>query len=102
MLKGKFVNVTIHYIDDNSPVDIFDAQASLAPTPVRLSVRESITLSDFHSVSVSETSQRRDDIVVADMVAEMVANMEVDKVADKVANMVADVVAEKKNKTKLG
>ena len=48
-------------------MDVFDAQSSLAPTPVRLSVRKSITLSDFHSVSVSETSQRRDDIVVADM-----------------------------------
>ena len=33
-------------------------------------------LSDFHSVSVSETSQS------ADMVADMVADMEVDTVAD--------------------
>ena len=37
-------------------------------------------LSDFHSVSVSETSQ----------------SVEMDIVADKVADMVADMVAEKK------
>ena len=33
-----------------------DRQASLAPTPVSLSVHWSVTLSDFHFVSVSEPS----------------------------------------------
>ena len=45
------------------------------------SVGPSITLSDFHSVSVSETSHsvnRQDDIAVADMVADIELDMVVD------------------------
>ena len=48
-----------------------DAQASLAPTPVLSNT--CVTLSDFHSVSVSE---------VADMVSDMVVDMMADMVAD--------------------
>ena len=48
--------------------DMFlDAQASLAPTPVSPLVRPSVILLDFHSF------QRRDDIVVDDMVVDMMA-----------------------------
>ena len=57
----------------------------------------SVILLDFHSVSVSETSQtRRNHIVMADMAAEMVANMVADMVADMVANMVAHIVDDQK------
>ena len=37
-----------------------------------------------------DLTNRRDDIVVANMVADMVANMEVDKMADIVADMGVD------------
>ena len=72
---------------------------SLAPTPPgSLSVHSIV--SDFHSVSVSETSQkRRDDIAVADMVADMAAGMEVDKVADKIDDIMADMAADKKKRS---
>ena len=43
----------------------------------------SVIVSDFHSVSVSDTfTKRRDDIAVADVVVDMVAEMEMDMVAD--------------------
>ena len=51
----------------------------LAPTPVSPSVRRSLILSDFHSVSVSEPSQR---VEMTDMEVDMVADMEIDKVAN--------------------
>ena len=81
-----------------------DMQVSLAPSPtsVSLSVRKSITLSDFHSVSRADSAEkadsaltkRRGEIVVADMVADMAADMEVHMVASMVADMVADRVAD--------
>ena len=46
-----------------------------APTPTYQSVGPSVILSDFHSISVPETSQSVN--AVADMVADMVAYMEV-------------------------
>ena len=49
----------------------------------------SVIVSDFHSVSVSDLTKRRDDIAVADvevpMVVPMVADMELDMVTDQVA-----------------
>ena len=61
-------------------------------------VSSSLILSDFHSVSVSEPSQRVEmtDMevdMVADMELDMVADMEIDKAADIEVNMVADMVA---------
>ena len=65
-----------------------DAQASPAPTPIHpYYVSSSVILSDFHSVSVTEPSQR---VEMTDMEVDMVADMEVDKVANMEVNMVAD------------
>ena len=55
-----------------------DTQMSLAPTPEHIAsmihnIIFMIRLSDFHSVSISETSQN--DIAVAPVVADMVAVM---------------------------
>ena len=50
-------------------------------------VSSSLILSDFHSVSVSEPSQR---VEMTDMEVEMLADMEVDKVANMEVEMVAD------------
>ena len=45
-------------------------------------------LSDFHSVSVTEPSQR---VEMTNMEVDMVADMEVDKVANMEVNMVANM-----------
>ena len=47
---------------ENFDTTRFETQASLAPTPVRQSESSKVTLPDF---------QRRDDIVVADMVPDI-------------------------------
>ena len=78
--------------------------ASVSGTYHGQSVRPSVIISDFHSVSVSEPHKAprrhcggrhggRQQKKLPDMGSDMVADMEVDKVADKVANMVADKVA---------
>ena len=54
-------------------------------------VSSSLILSDFHSVSVSEPSQR---VEMTDMEVEMLADMEVDKVANMEVDLVADIVAD--------
>ena len=51
---------------------------------------------DFHSVSVSETSQS--DIVMVGMVSDIVADMELDMVADMEVDNVADMVADNNKK----
>ena len=81
---------------ENGTIKFLDTQVSLAPTPVRPSVRKSVrhTFGFPFCQHLWDLTKRPDDIVVANMVANMevnkVANMEVDKVTDKVADMVAD------------
>ena len=58
--------------------EFLDARASLAPTPVRLSVRSS-----YFRIPILSASLSLDDIVLADMVGDMMADMELDMVADK-------------------
>ena len=68
-----------------------DAQSCLAPTPVSQSVRNSFGFPFCQRPW--DLTERRDDIVVADMVADMAADMEVHIVAD----MEVDKVADRKN-----
>ena len=51
--------------------EFLDARASLAPTPVRLSVRSS-----YFRIPILSASLSLDDIVLADMVGDMMADME--------------------------
>ena len=77
----------------NIAVNIFlDTQVTLAPIPVRRSVRLSVRNSFGFPFCqrLWDLTKRLDDIGVANMVADMAAEMEVDKVADMVADMAAD------------
>ena len=84
---------------DRNKKKFLDTQVSLAPTPVRPSVRPSVSMEGNtfglpFCQRLWDLIKCRDDIAVAAMVADMevhiVADMEVDKMADKVANKVAD------------
>ena len=57
-----------------------------SPAPYYIS--SSVILSDFHSVSVSEPSQR---VEMTDMEVDMVADMEIDRVAAMEVEKVADM-----------
>ena len=79
-------------------------QTSLAPTLVcPLSISPSVRLSDFHSNSLKVLTNRRYNIVVADMDEDKLAdkkNILPDMVADMEVDMVADMLTVLKNEKK--